>query len=178
MLSTIRFSRMSMRVTALTLVAFLLSTVTPTLALAESEVTIPSGTMVTVSPAHAILPVALNVGDMVHMTVSSDVIIEGVVVIKAGAKATAEVIRSKNRNLIGIPAAIGLAMRFVEAVDGQNIALYGTKVAEGKSKMAMSIGLSLICCLLFALMKGGDAEIAAGTPIMTTVATTVTVTVQ
>ena len=114
---------------------------------------------------------------MVHLAVSHDVTVGGVVVIKAGAMATAEVVRAKKRGMVGMAAAVGLAMRSVEAVDGTVVPLFGTRIAEGKSKTGMSIGLALLCCVLFVLMKGGDAEIAAGTQIQTNVATAVTVTV-
>jgi len=60
----------------------------------------------------------------------------------------------------------------VQAVDGTTVMLSGTKVVKGKDKMLTSIGLSLICCILFAGMKGGDASIAAGAPITCTVAIT------
>jgi len=87
-----------------------------------------------------------------------------------GAKAIADVMEAKSRNLIGIAAKLGIALRSVEAVDGSLIPITGSKVAAGKDKMVASIGLSLICCILFALMKGGDATIPSGTQINAIVA--------
>jgi hypothetical protein len=42
--------------------------------------------------------------------------------------------------------------------------------------MVVSIGLSLVCCILFALMKGGEATIPSGTMLegATTMAVDVT----
>jgi hypothetical protein len=89
-----------------------------------------------------------------------------------------EITASKDRNIIGIAAQIGFAVRSVQAVDETTVPVSGSKVVEGKDKMVASIGLTLVCCILFALMKGGDASISAGTQIETTVAATTTVTVK
>ena len=140
--------------------------------IAFAGVKIPAGTPVIVAVNAAITPEAVNIGDAVELSVTSDVVIDGKVVIKAGARASGEVINAKKRNYIGIPSEIAISVRSVQAVDGTTVMLSGTKVVKGKDKMLTSIGLSLICCILFAGMKGGDASIAAGAPITCTVAIT------
>jgi len=147
-------------------------------AVAQEAVKVPSGTVVTLRTMTPLTPEQLNVGDLVILAVVSDVVVDGKVVIKAGAEARGEITSSKSRNMIGIAARIGLSVRSVTAVDGSTIPLFGTKLAEGKSKMTVSIGLSLVCCILFALMKGGDATIPAGTQIQATVAGTTSVQVS
>jgi len=124
------------------------------------------------------MPEGLHAGDTVRLAVVSDVTVDGRVVIKAGAPVVADVVDAQGRNMIGIAAKIGIALRTVEAVDGTQILVSANKFAEGKDKMIMSIGLSLICCILFALMKGGDASIPAGTEIIAATATATQVEVQ
>jgi len=147
-------------------------------AYAQKQIQIPSGTSVMLRTNTALYPDQLNIGDTVQLSVASDVMVDGVVVIKAGAKATADVMEAKSRNLIGIAAKLGIALRSVEAVDGSLIPISGSKVVAGKDKMVASIGLSLICCILFALMKGGDASIPSGTQINAIVAGTIKIQVE
>lgn len=146
-----------------TLCMFLWTFVMPHPALAAVE--IPAQTPLKVATTSTIDPAAVNVGDQVYLQVTEPVVIGGKTVIAAGARAIARVTQAKERGMIGIPAAIGLVLESVETADGGNVAITGSVVQEGKSKMVASIGLALICCLLFALMKGGAAEIPSGTTI-------------
>jgi len=130
------------------------------------DVELPAMTSVNVITSAPILPDQVNVGDQISLQVGSDVEVDGVVVIKSGARVLARVTQAKSNGMIGIPAAIGIVLESVEAVDGTMIAISGSVTQEGKDKMVISIGLALICCILFALMKGGLAEIPAGTSIM------------
>jgi hypothetical protein len=140
--------------------------------LAQTKVEVPSGTVVFVTTNTMISPEQAKIGDTVELTVANDVVIGGKTVIRAGAPAKGEIVASKDQNYIGIAGKIGLTLRSVEAVDGSTIQISGSKIVEGKDKMVMSIGLSLVCCLLFALIKGGEAVLPAGTQIEATVAST------
>lgn len=164
--------------TWISMIAFIFCCFSPSLLMAKTTVTLQAGTIVNLRTDTPLRPATLNTGDRVILTVVSDVVVDGKVVIAAGAKARGEITDSKDRGMIGIPAKLALSIRSVEAVDGSTIALFGARVAEGKSKMAASIGLALICCILFALMKGGAAEIPAGTQIQTEVSGTVQISVE
>jgi len=156
---------------------FILTFVSPFNVLAQTKVQVPVGTVVTVKTNTLVSPEILNVGHTVYLSVVSDVIVDDKVVIKEGATAIGEVTVSRELNYIGIPAKIGIAVRSVQAVDGSTIIISGIKLVEGKDKMVVSIGLSLIC-FLFALIKGGEADIPAGTPILCPTSYTITVNVQ
>src|SRR3989339_79254 len=130
-----------------------------------AQITVRSGTEVVVKTVTTLIPDNLRVGDMVNLVVAKNVVINGATVIKEGAKVNAEVVSAKDNNYIGIAGKIGLSLKSVEAANGSTIMLSGSKHVEGKDKMVVSIGLSLICCILFALMKGGEASIEAGTEI-------------
>jgi hypothetical protein len=155
-----------------TVIAFFVTFVLPHPAHADGKVTIPVGTRVQLVTIQEILPINVNIGDTVELTVASDVVVNGQVVIRSGAPAKAEITQAKENNFIGIAAKIGLSARSVQAVDGTTVMISGTKLSEGKDKMAMSIGLALVCCILFALVKGGPASVPSGTVIECTVAST------
>lgn len=163
--------------TLVTLWMFFWVFVTPHPIIAQEKVQVPVGTAVILKTNSTLTPEMLNIGDTVELSVVSDVVVDGKVVIKAGSTARGEITASKDRNIIGIAAKIGLAVRSVQGVDGSTIALSGAKMVEGKDKMVTSIGLSLICCVLFALMKGGDATITTGTQIEASVAATTIITI-
>lgn len=150
---------------AATICMFVWSFVVPHAAFCRT-VEIPPMTSLQVATLTAIDPAAVNVGDQVSLQVTKEIKIDDVTVIKAGARVLARVTQAKEQGMIGIPAAVGLVLESVEAVDGTMIPISGSKNQEGKNKMVVSIGLALVCCILFALMKGGSAEIPAGTQIM------------
>lgn len=142
---------------------------------AAAQVVVPPQTPLQVATTSAINPAEVNVGDQVYLSVTAPVSVDGVVVIESGARVLARITQAKENGMIGIPAAIGLVLESAEAVDGTMVAISGSVVQEGKNKMAISIGLALVCCILFAIMKGGEAQIAPGTTIManTTMKTTI-----
>jgi len=164
--------------TIMTLLAFMWAFLLPHESIAQQKVETLTGTTVALITNTTLTPEQFKVGDAVELSVVSDVVVNGEVVIKAGAGAKGEITVSKERSYIGIAAKIGLAVKSVQAVDGTTIPLSGSKLSEGKDKMVMSIGLSIVCCILFALKKGGEAFIQAGTPVDATVSATTPVTVQ
>lgn len=151
------------------IIGFLSLCLSPGYALAAAaRVLVPAGTPVELKLTETVSPETKGVGDPVGMTVARDVVVDGKVVIKSGAEATGEVMKSKKRSYFGIPAKVGVSAKWVKAVDGSSIMLSGATRREGSSHMVASIGLSLVVCLLFALWKGGEAEIPAGASITAT----------
>ena len=161
-----------------TLFAFMWTFLLPHEAMARQRVKISEGTAVVLRTNTTLTPEQLKVGDAVELSAVYDVVVNGKVVIKEGARARGEIVTSQERRMIGMAAKIVLAVRSVQAVDETTVPLSGSKFVEGKDRMCMSIGLSLLCCILFALMRGGDAFIPSGTQIECTVAGTTEVTVQ
>lgn len=70
-----------------------------------------------------------------------------------------------------------ISFRTASAVDGSDIIVSGSSRREGDDKMVESIGLGLVCCPLFLLMKGEEGIISAEqiVPIYTIQKTEVTV---
>lgn len=142
--------------------------VLPSVAVAGSLV-IPVGTPVTLTFDETVAPATTPAGTIVHLSVMNDVSIDGVVAIPAGAAATAEVISAEKPGSIGKPASISLEARTVEASDGTIVPVVGTKFVEGEDKQSSTLIITILCCVLGLLMKGGDVEIPAGATMDCTV---------
>lgn len=101
-------------------------------------------------------------GAMVNFRVISDIKTSGEVVIPAGSIAQGQVTRVKKNGLLGTEGEVEVAIRKVNAVDGTVVLLSGgTLNDEGNSKMVVSIVFTILCIFGF-LIKGGKAEIPAG----------------
>ena len=90
------------------------------------------------------------------------------VVIRAGSSVISEITHVKKPGAIGAPGEIGLAIRAVEGVSGEMIRVLPQSASgEGDNKQTTSLVITLLCCVLGLLIKGGHAEIPAGTMINT-----------
>jgi hypothetical protein len=140
---------------------------------AQRVIEVPTGTPFDARITEDMSPSQLNTGDRVLMVVDKDVIVDNYVVIHAGARVVAEVAESKEKSYAGQAGKIILSFKTVTTVDGQQIAISGSRRAEGDDVMVESIGLGLVCCPLFLLMKGEEGIIKAGQVVTAyTVATT------
>lgn len=102
-------------------------------------------------------------GQIVDFRVTSDVTVNGKTVIAAGSLAQGQVVKSEKNGLLGKAGELEVAVKSVKAVDGTMIYLSGSSLSdEGSDKLVVSIVLTL-CCLFGFLIKGGKAEIPAGT---------------
>lgn len=128
----------------------------------EKKVTVPSGTPIDVRIVEDIYPAKAKTGDRLLLVVDKDVVVDGYVVISKGASVVAEVVESKEKGYAGQAGRILLSFKTVTAVDDQTIIVSGSSRREGEAKMVESIGLGLVCCPLFLLMKGEEGVIKAG----------------
>ena len=157
------------------LAAILFSTIYPTILLASIKVEVPLGTPIELAFESTIHPSTATIGQKVYLLVTRDVEVDDHIVIKEGARAIGEVTQSTIKGNVGKPAVIGITLRNVEAVDGTQIPISGTKVIQGEDKQSNALIITILCCVLGLLMKGGDAEITQGTLIDATVANNVDV---
>lgn len=114
-------------------------------------------------------------GQTVTLRVVNAVVVEGKTVIAAGAPAVGEVQSAKKRGMIGSAGSLVVAAKNTTAVDGTFVPLTGTKAIDGKSKVTSAVVVTILCCVLGLLMKGGKAEIPAGTSMRASVAAPVEV---
>jgi hypothetical protein len=142
-----------------------------------ATVAVPVGTVVQVVFNNPVDPATVAPGQTVMLSVVNPVVIGGVTVIQAGAPVLGEVTAAEQSGSVGKPAKIGVALRQVTAVDGTNIPLSGQKQMEGQNKQTTSLVVTILCCVLGLLMKGGTATIPAGSQLQATTMAPVTVTV-
>lgn len=148
----------------------------PSLAVAGTAV-VPVGTQITLAFTEVISPEVYQIGQSVSLVVENNVVIDGDIVFAAGAEAVGEVSTSQKKGGIGKPAKIGVTAITVEAVDGTKVAVSGTTYFEGENKQSSTLIITLLCCILGLLMKGGDAEIPAGATLDASVDMEVSITV-
>ena len=126
--------------------------------------TLQPNTPVTVSLKNNLSTSNIVSGGTVEFVVTENVAgADGNIVIQAGAPASAKISSAKSRKRIGKPGEVTLSDFHVVAVDGTYVPISGTINAKAKSKMALSITLSVLVFPLFLLMRGQDANIPAGT---------------
>lgn len=135
------------------------------------SIKLPAGTSVPLETTQMISSESLQVGQMVDLRVTSDVKVEGKIVIPAGSIAKGLVNRADKPKAIGKQGSIEIQIKSVKAVDGQDIPLSGgTLFKEGEDKQTLAIVLGLLLCLLCLLIKGKDAVIPIGTSLTSNVA--------
>ena len=110
--------------------------------------------------------------------VISDVKTNGVVVIPAGSIAKGQIIESQKSGIFGQPGELRVAIKSVTAIDGTIIPLMASEFNdEGKDKLVVSIIGGLLCLFPF-FMKGGKAEMPAGTQIQASVLSSTEITID
>jgi len=130
-----------------------------------STIVVPNGTRVGLSFTSEVNPKTNAEGSSTTLTVTSDVIVEQKVVIRAGTSVQGEVLRSRKKGALGKAAEIAVIIRSVQAVDGTNIPVTATKSVEGDSKVTEAVLVAVLCCILGLLIKGSDAGIPQGTVV-------------
>jgi hypothetical protein len=142
------------------------------------QLTVQAGTPVDLNFETTVSSESATQGQEVIMRVATPVVVNGKTVVEVGASAVGEVVFSKKSGMVGMAGRISVAAKRVTAVDGTVIALTGSKDFEGKDNMVTSIVITVVCCILGLLMKGGKAEIPSGSSLRASVATPVQVNVN
>jgi len=129
------------------------------------KVKLANGTPVILRLTEEVSTKTKNVNEVVNFEVARDVTIDGKIVIKSGTPATATVISSEQKGMVGKAGKIQLSLEATKTVDGQRVALRSIVTQGGKDEQATALAGGIICCPLFLLMKGKEATIATGTEV-------------
>jgi hypothetical protein len=108
--------------------------------------------------------------DQVKFEVDEDVVVNGQVVVRKGTPAIGSVINAEKRGYMGKSGKLAIQVESTQTVDGQPLKLRAAKGREGKDKSTSTAALSLVISPFFLFKKGGEARIAAGTPVTVYVA--------
>ncbi len=101
-------------------------------------------------------------GQSVNAVVWRDVVVNGHVLIAAGAPVVAKVEELKKRQIAGVKGQMTIGAYETTSVDGQTIQLSGGYHKDGKSRMALSITLGVLFILPI-FIPGKAAELPTGT---------------
>ncbi|MDT3369140.1 hypothetical protein [Macellibacteroides fermentans] len=146
--------------------------------LPAGPVTLKSGSIIPLELLSTISSKDCRSGQMIDFKVTKDVVAEGKTVIPAGSIAKGQISRVKKSGLLGSEGQIEVVIRSVTAIDGTDVYLTGASLNdEGNNQVALSIVLTFLCLFGF-LIKGGNAEIPAGTLCNATVAGNTTINVD
>ncbi len=145
----------------------------------DANVVIPSGTIIPLENNSEITSATMVPGQTINFFVRSDVKINGQTVIKSGAVAKGLVTRAEKAKGLGKEGFLEVEIKSVEAVDGTQILLAGTRINQvGEDRQTAAILLGVLVCILFLTKKGKDAAIPAGYSFEGRVAQEVTVAVN
>lgn len=125
-------------------------------------VVIQNGTVVVVKTVGQLSSRQLSMGQTIILDVAQDVIINGKVVIKAGAPVYGIVQDAKGGQMAGIAGKISIALNSTVAVDGTNIAISGSFSRKGDSEIGETIACAAILCPLALLNTGDEGVIPIG----------------
>lgn len=155
------------------------------IAMLTMSFTVPGNTVVlkagTVVPMELISTVNsknARTGEMVKFRVTDNVVVDGKTIIEVGAVANGQIVRAKKSGLLGSEGDLFIAVKSVQAIDGTTIYLTnGDLMDEGSNKVVLSVVLTF-CCLFGFLIKGGNAEIPAGSQVQAMVMSNTTLSVD
>src|SRR5690349_5061210 len=97
---------------------------------------IPANTIIRVRTTEGVSSETARVGDVVPMEVLSDVLLNGLVVVRQGAPAVGEISRAKEARTMGRRGNVALTLNYVEAVTGEHILVGGNRAEKGNGKAA------------------------------------------
>ena len=152
-----------MRFSRCFILAMLLSCLFSGIIFAAEAVTLKDGTPVMLRLTEEVSTKTKNVNDAIHFEVSRDVIVDGKIVIRAGASAEGTVTSCIKPDIIGQEGTICFMANSTKSVDGQYVSLRANLSRTGKSNMLLSAGAAWACCPIFALIQGGVASFPVGT---------------
>ncbi len=120
------------------------------------EITIKAGTPLPIRLEDTVSSQEATTGQIVRFTVTRDVKVDGVTVIRAGAEVIGEVTHAEKAGSLGREGRVSIVARHTIAIDGTRVPLRATLADTGKDKVAVSI---VICPFI----KGGKSLLSSGT---------------
>jgi hypothetical protein len=153
-----RFNNMkkvTQNISVLLFVIFVVFISTETASL-SAEITIKAGTPIPIRLEESVTSETATTGQSVRFTVTRDVKVDGVVVIKAGSPVDAEVSFAQKTGSLGKEGKVFVVVRYAMAVDGTKVPLRASLSKSGDEKVALSW---MVCPFI----KGTGGEIQANT---------------
>jgi len=129
---------------------------------AASAHRVPADTGVMLETAQPLSSATAKRGDGFALRLAEPLLVNGAVVLPAGAACHGEVIHAERSRGGGKPGELLLAARYIE-YGGRRIALRGFRLSgAGQEKMGAAIGVAVVAGPLAMFVRGGQIEIPAG----------------
>lgn len=121
------------------------------------------GRTVDVRFRESLSPGEISNGQRVELEVASDVLVEGRVAVREGAKVVGHIEEVKRRQAAGVPARLDVVVDLAQAVSGEMIPLSGLYSTKGAGRRVEAAGIAIFWCVLGLLIPGENVLIAEGT---------------
>lgn len=135
----------------------------------QDDIFLAEGTPINVVTVQEITSKDAKPNDPVNFTVTEDVVINGQIVVRTGTPAVGSVVNAEKGGYMGKSGKLAIQVESTQTADGQTLKLRAAKGKEGDDKTNSTMVLSMISPV-FLFKKGGEAKIAAGTPVTVYVA--------
>lgn len=133
---------------------------------------LPAGTPVQLQVLDTVNSRTATRGDRVRIRLSAPLAVGDAVVLPAGLDGEAEVIHAERSRGGGKPGELLLAARFLALPGGERVTLKAmTLGGSGKDNGAGAMGVAIVAGPFGMLVRGGELEIAPGTPAQAKLAT-------
>jgi len=133
------------------------------------KVTLAEGSDVALKFAQDLSSKTANEGDPVELVLDQDLIVNNVVVARAGCKAVGEVTHAKKAGMMGKGGELNIRLDYLKSGDAR-ILLRGSKGREGDDKTGTAVALTVLFGPIGLIKHGKDIDIKQGTPLKAYVA--------
>jgi hypothetical protein len=127
-----------------------------------STVTLREGTPVQLKFAQALNSKTAAEEDPVNFLVAEDVVVDGVVIAKAGTFAAGAVSHAKRAGMLGKGGELNIRLTHMKCAD-QRIRLRGSKGKEGEGKEGTAVALTVLFGPIGLIKHGKNVEVKEGT---------------
>jgi hypothetical protein len=110
-----------------------------------------------------------NEGDPVELVLDQDLVVNSVVVARAGSKAVGEVTHAKKAGMMGKGGELNIRLNYLKVGDSR-VMLRGSKGREGDDKTGTAVALTVLFGPIGLIKHGKDIDIKQGTPLKAYVA--------
>lgn len=128
-------------------------------------VTVTEGLEFTTQTLEFLTSETATVGEAVRLEVDNNVVVNGAIVVAAGAPVRGTIASVSKAGRMGKSGNISIRVESAETVDGQRLRLRATKAQGSDDATGSTIALSLIVSPLFLFRKGNDVAYQPGTRV-------------
>lgn len=137
----------------------------PTLLMAQDstkKVIISEGTIVSLQLLQDISSSSANVGDVLEFETNEPIIIDNMVVVPKGTKASGKVTEATPRKIAGKAGKLNFTIDYLNFANGKVIRLNSEQKGTGKNKTGTAIAEAVLLTPLFLLKKGKNIKFEKG----------------